>query len=68
MNLTLIHANYGFLPTTITRLEKQKLPLHKSIATVKSVENKLEHIIDEAGTSIKEKLKIFWKKTVVLMI
>lgn len=46
-----------FLPTTITQLEKQKLPLHESIATVKSVENKLEHIIDEAGTAIKEKLK-----------
>ncbi|XP_025205679.1 uncharacterized protein LOC112601985 [Melanaphis sacchari] len=57
MNLTFIHVNYGFLPTTITQLEKQKLPLHESIATVKSVENKLEHIIDEAGTAIKEKLK-----------
>jgi len=57
MNLTFIHVNYVFLPTTITQLEKQKLPLHESIATVKSVENKLEHIIDEAGTAIKEKLK-----------
>jgi hypothetical protein len=53
MNLTFIHANYGFLPTTITQLEKQKLPLHESIATVKSVKNKLEHIIDEALQSKK---------------
>ncbi|XP_060879580.1 uncharacterized protein LOC132951707 [Metopolophium dirhodum] len=62
MNLTFIHINYGFLPTTIIQLEKQKLPLHESIVTVKSVENKLEHIIDEAGTAIKEKLKNVLKK------
>lgn len=37
MNLTFIHANYGFLPSTITQLEKQKLSLHESLETVKSV-------------------------------
>jgi len=57
INLTFIHANYGFLSTIITQLEKQKLPLHESIAIVKSVENKVEHIIGEEGIVIKEKLK-----------
>jgi len=61
MNLTFIYANYDFLPTTITQLEKQKLPLHESIATVKSVENKIDHIIDEADIAIKEKFKSFGK-------
>lgn len=62
MNLTFIHAIYGFLPTTITQLEKQKLQLHESIALVKSVENKVEYIIDEAGTAIKEKFKNVFEK------
>jgi len=34
---------------------------------VKSVENKIEHIIGEAGIAIREKLKNVLEKTVVLM-
>lgn len=46
-----------FLPTSIMQLAKHKFPLHESITIVKFVENKVEHILGEAGISIKEKFK-----------
>lgn len=33
-NLTFIHSNYGFLPSTITKLESQGISLTDSVTTV----------------------------------
>lgn len=43
-NLTFIHSNYGFLPSTITKLELQGVSLTDSITIIIFTTNKLDEV------------------------
>lgn len=48
-NLAFIRTNYGYLPDTIEKLEKQKLPLATSIEIVRKFCEKLSSVSRETG-------------------
>jgi hypothetical protein len=48
-NLTFIHLNYGFLPSTITKLESQRVSLTDSVSAVMFTKNKLEEVAGDVG-------------------
>jgi len=56
-NLVFIHANYGYLPDTIEKLETQGLPLATSIEIVRNVCEKLSSVSGITGKLINDKFK-----------
>lgn len=56
-NLVFIHANYGYLPDTIEKLETQGLPLATSIEIVRKVCDKLSSVSGITGKLINDKFK-----------
>lgn len=53
--LTFLKANLSFLNSSLTKLEKQGMPLHVSIEIVKFVENQINCIPGPKGAVIKKK-------------
>lgn len=41
-NLVFIHSNYGFIPSEITKLEIQQVPLIKALSIVKKILTEIE--------------------------
>lgn len=56
-NLVFIHANYGYLPDTIEKLETQGLLLATSIEIVRNVCEKLSSVSGITGKLINDKFK-----------
>jgi hypothetical protein len=54
-NLTFIHLNYGFLLSTITKLESQGVSLTDSVSTVMFTKNKLEEVAGDVGMKVNTK-------------
>ncbi|XP_025424690.1 uncharacterized protein LOC112693715 [Sipha flava] len=54
-NLTLIHSNYGFLPSTITKLESQGVSLTDSVSTVMFTKNKSEEVAGDVEMKVNTK-------------
>jgi hypothetical protein len=53
--LCVIHSNYGFLPSTITKLESQGVSLTDSVTTVMFTKNKLDEVAGDVGMKILKK-------------
>jgi hypothetical protein len=65
-NLTFIHLNYGFFPSTITKLESQGVSLTDSISTVMFTKNKLEKVAGDVGMKINTKFNQLLEKMMCL--
>ena len=60
--MVFIHSNYGFLTSTLTKLERQDISLIYSISIVKSVQNQLNDVVGEVGDAINQKLNKILEK------
>lgn len=61
-NLAFISCNCAHIPSTITQLESQNVPLLKNIEIVNEAIRKMEDVSGEIGNRIQAKLQDVFKK------